>query len=394
MGQRRKRARIGLALIAVIVTGAVLALMVTPEQGSGQPGTVTVMTRNLYLGGDITRPLRATEDRTGQDAVLALGLANHELRAVVDRTDFPTRSQLLADEIAAARPDLLGLQEVALWRHGPLQLDRLGRADATEVDYDFLPTLLADVSERGVDYDVVQVQQESDVEAPAFPQNPSTAADSGRDVRLTVRDVLLVRSGSGIRIVDSGAGQYDTRLDIEVGGVGFTFVRGFGWADVEVGPVRLRFITTHLESQSADLALAQAGELLTGPAAPGTLPTVIVCDCNADPADTAVRAGDSVPPSAAYELITGAGFADQWRALEPPPQQEKGFTAALSELVNDATPAALNRRLDLVLARNAPSGRVTPNRGEVTGDELTDRSPQTGLWPSDHAGVVVRLRIG
>ena len=54
------------------------------------------------------------EGRTGRDALLALGHANHELREVVERTNFDARSELLADEIAAARPDLMGLQEVAL----------------------------------------------------------------------------------------------------------------------------------------------------------------------------------------------------------------------------------------------------------------------------------------
>jgi hypothetical protein len=34
------------------------------------------------------------------------------------------------------------------------------------------------------------------------------------------------------------------------------------------------------------------------------------------------------------------------------------------------------------------------NRAEVTGDELSDRDPVSKLWPSDHAGVVVELRIG
>jgi hypothetical protein len=81
---------------------------------------------------------------------------------------------LLADEIAAARPDLVGLQEVALWRHGPLQLDKIGQLNATEVDYDFLAILLGDLSNSGISYAVASIQQESDVEAPAFTGNPMT----------------------------------------------------------------------------------------------------------------------------------------------------------------------------------------------------------------------------
>jgi hypothetical protein len=110
------------------------------------------MTRNLYLGGNIDRPIRAAYDRTGVEGVLALGHANHELRDIVERTDFRTRSRLLADEIAAARPDLVGLQEVALWRHGPLQLDKIGQLNSTEVDYDFLAILLGDLSNSGISY--------------------------------------------------------------------------------------------------------------------------------------------------------------------------------------------------------------------------------------------------
>ena len=47
-------------------------------------------------------------------------------RAIVDDTDFTVRAGLLADEIVATEPDLIGLQEVAWWRHGPLQLDKVG----------------------------------------------------------------------------------------------------------------------------------------------------------------------------------------------------------------------------------------------------------------------------
>ena len=107
-------------VLAILCVGAAMSVVVVRGYAAGAQRTLTVMTRNIYLGGDINRPIRAAIDRDGRRGVLALGHANRELREVVDRTDFVTRSKLLADEIAAARPDLVGLQEVALWRHGPI----------------------------------------------------------------------------------------------------------------------------------------------------------------------------------------------------------------------------------------------------------------------------------
>ena len=92
----------------------------------GKP--VTVMTRNLYLGADIQRPVsaavaaQAAPGSTTQSVVVALANATHLTRAIVDQTDFTVRAGLLADEIVATEPDLIGLQEVAWWRHGPIQL--------------------------------------------------------------------------------------------------------------------------------------------------------------------------------------------------------------------------------------------------------------------------------
>jgi endonuclease/exonuclease/phosphatase family metal-dependent hydrolase len=361
--------------------------------GSGAPRTLTVMTRNVYLGGNINRPIRAALDRPGRPGVLALGRANHELREIVERTDFAMRSKLLAEEIAAVRPDLVGLQEVALWRHGPMQLDRIGRPDATEVDYDFLAILLADLADRGVRYETVHVQQESDVEAPAFTGDPFTGrAGSAEDVRLTDRDVILIRSGAEIRIESSGGGNYSRPLEVKLGDTTFPFVRGYAWADVAVGSARIRFITTHLESQSARLARAQADELLNGPAGNTGLSTVIACDCNSNPASPAARSGLPIGSGAAYRLITNDhGFTDLW--LQDPGRAGPGNTAWLGELVNDET-ADFERRVDLVLARSTPAEQVFVSRADVTGDELNDRDPVTQLWPSDHAGLVVQLQIG
>ena len=41
---------------------------------------------------------------------------------------------------------------------------------------------------------MVQVQEEADVEGPAFPDPRHETGRTGRDVRLTLRDVILVRA--------------------------------------------------------------------------------------------------------------------------------------------------------------------------------------------------------
>jgi endonuclease/exonuclease/phosphatase family metal-dependent hydrolase len=388
-----KRRRVWIGLAAVLLGLLVLVgLVVVPRLRSDDPTTVTVMTRNLYLGADINRPIRAATGRTGSEALVALGQANHELRRIVDRTDFRTRSRLVAAEIAATRPDLVGLQEVALWRSGPMELDQLGRPNATTVDYDFLDTLLTDLARRSVVYDVVQSQDESDVEGPAFTGDPTAGtAESTRDVRLTLRDVLLVRADAGITVADHGSGQYQNRLEIQLSGIPYAYIRGFAWADLEIGRSRLRVVTTHLESESADLALAQATELLAGPAGPRSGLTVIACDCNSDPKNQTVRPPDSVPPAAAYQRLIGSGgFADSWLAQGP--AAGLGFTFGLSEGLDDPDPS-FSRRIDFVLARGLPAERLAASRAEVTGEEPADRDPGTGLWPSDHAGVVSRFPL-
>jgi endonuclease/exonuclease/phosphatase family metal-dependent hydrolase len=376
-------------LIGLVV---LVVLVVVPRLRGDDPTTVTVMTRNLYLGADINRPVRAATGLTGPEALLALGQANHELRSIVDRTDFRIRSRLMAAEIAATRPDLVGLQEVALWRSGPMELDQLGHPNATTVDYDFLDTLLTELARRSVVYDVVQSQDQSDVEGPAFTGDPTTGtAESTRDVRLTLRDVLLVRADAGITVADRGSGQYQNRLEIELSGIRYAYISGFAWADLEIGRSRLRMVTTHLESESADLALAQAEELLAGPAGPRPGLTVITCDCNSDPQNQTVRPPASVSPAAAYQRLTGSGgFADSWLAQGP--AAGHGFTFGLGEGVNDPAPS-FSRRIDFVLARGLAPERLAAGRGEVTGEEPADRDPGTGLWPSDHAGVVSRLPL-
>ena len=55
----------------------------------------------------------------------------------------------------------------------------------------------------------------------------------------------------------------------------------------------------------------------------------------------------------------------------------------------DPPPAPFDHRVDHVFSK----GKVRVLRGEVIGGDPDNRSP-SGLWPSDHGGAVMTLRLG
>ena len=386
----RMRTRIlgfGAALAALVAFGSPApSALASPPAGKGVP--VTVMTRNLYLGADINRPLVAVQGLSGLAALQAFGNANSTVRTIVDQTNFPARGLLLAREIAAAQPDLVGLQEAALWRTGPLQLDQIGVANATTVKYDYLQLLLDDLAALGTPYVAVHVTTESDVEAPAFggslaaPVNP-------QDVRLTMRDVILRAAGSRVKVTADGGSNYTARLPFSLAGVSYSFIRGYAWADVTVGSKSFRFVDTHLESESSTIANMQAGELLAGPANQPDKPIVVVCDCNSDPLNGTAKPGDfGTPHWAPYRTITGHDFFDEWLQWAPASQ---GWTSGLSETVNDTDASGFDHRIDMVFAHLSTGEPMPVVYGTVVGTNVSDRNAD-GLWPSDHGGVVLQLR--
>ena len=399
LAPRRWAARFG--ALALSVPAALVPAALVPATAS--PATerpVTVMTRNVYIGADIQRPIKAAYGLTGDAAVLALAHGTDTTRQIVDHTDFAVRSELLAEEIADAHPDLVGLQEVALWRSGPLETDpaMIGVPNATHVDYDYLAMLLQDLRKEGVPYKAVMVQQESDVESPSFAGLPGTASFARpRDVRLTVDDVVLLRASSTLRVVDRGGAHYTHNLAVTVAAKDMVFARGYAWVDLLRGTGdRLRFVTTHLEAFSSDIALAQAAELLAATTSQGRA-TVLACDCNSDPLDSSIKPLDHVPHKAPYDLITGrGGFSDMWLRWRP---AVEGWTSGLDETVDDAGDAnhdglddRFDHRIDMIFVRTAGGPLPDVVGGAVTGNELADRDPASGLWPSDHAGVELALR--
>jgi endonuclease/exonuclease/phosphatase family metal-dependent hydrolase len=409
--QHRARAR-GRRLVAAAAALGLLGLPLltsTADAAPAQPApTVKVMTRNLYLGADIMRPIGAVSSVPKDDpscpegsqcyqlkVLNAFANANDVTRDIVDATDFEARAELLASELVANKPDLVGLQEVALWRSGPFESplsQQFLTPNATTVDYDFLQILLDDLAAQGVVYKARSVNKLADVEGPAY-EGSFGSQTNARDVRLTMRDVILVREGSTAKYVKGSATKdtYDDMLSFSVSGKTFEFKRGYQYVDMTSGDKKFRFINTHLEAFSSDIAYKQAQQMLDAAGSyKGT--TILTCDCNSDPVNGTIKTsiGDTKRHWAPYYLIVRAGgFNDTWLQWAPP---EEGFTSGLSETVDDETAVDFDHRIDMVFARTGNGDKLPVLSGVVTGNEVTDRNAD-GLWPSDHAGVVMKLRL-
>ena len=382
-----------LAALAAL-TGPATAEPSTPRAGAAP--VVKVLTQNLYVGADITRPLAAAQGAEGfQAKIVAVANENDAVYDTIQQTSYRTRSRLLAQQIADTRPDLVGLQEVALIRTGPLELDgNLLARNATDVDADYLKILLRRLRQLEVPYRAVQVTDNADIEAPAFEGDPyaepSTMTD-GRDIRVTDRDVVLRRVGSDVAVLEDGGGLFETAQSVHLGGgLTVSVPRGYGWVDASVDGRRFRFVNTHLEAFSSDIALGQAQELYAdgGPLdVPGNV--VFVGDINSDPLDGTVHDGSEVPHSAAYDALVDAGLFDEWLLWRP---ADEGWTSGLSETVDDETADGFDHRIDMVFGRNGKGDALTVVGGRTVGTDVADRDPVSGLWPSDHGGVFLKLR--
>lgn len=330
------------------------------------------MTRNVYVGADIFRVFDATAPE--EVPIVVTGILQ-----TVFETDFPARSEALADEIARHRPHLIGLQEVSLLRVQSPGDFLIGNPQPAETElFDYLDILLARLAEEGLDYRVAAVVENADVELP-FLAGFDGGVPQLDDVRLTDRDVILARGD--VETSDVLARNYGVSFSVPFGAITIDFLRGFVAVDATVHGREIRFVNTHLEVQSLVPVIqqAQTAELLNEFAAE-ELPVVLVGDFNSAPGD---------PFPAPYAQLTAAGYTDTWlRRLGRP---EDGATCCFTETLDDPG-ATLGSRIDLVWARtgsDAPpfDGGIGPVRATVVGDELGDRT-DGGLWPSDHAGVV------
>jgi endonuclease/exonuclease/phosphatase family metal-dependent hydrolase len=351
----------------LIVAGLVTTACTDADPIAPEPSvdtlTLGVMSRNIYIGADVDAVIAAIVDGDPGNDAAALGAALQTMAA----TDFATRAEALADEIAGHRPHVVGLQEVT-----DLFVSQAVSGLPADIDVSYLPILLAALDARGLNYEVGDSQLNID------------AAPYGGAVRLRDYDAVLYDA-------DRAAWETvrTTPFTYNIGEIaeGITLNRGWIWGEVTVDAHVVNVVVTHLEAGGdgvpghplVELRAGQALEIVM--ALEGVSPVVIMGDLN------------DLDNSPMHDVFTGAAFSDVWTALRP---ADAGNTCCHEYDLSNAT-ADFYKRIDYLFTRGFvhPGADYPASTITLLGDDPADRvdGPFYPLWPSDHGGMAVQFLI-
>jgi len=361
--------------IPLILAGLALVAACSDQPVSGpdlrnagaMQGGISVLSWNVYVGTDVDAVILALSDGFGEEDIPVL---TQQIQTLV-ATDFLTRAAAIADEIAARRPHVVGLQEITNFAlHAPT----LG----VNFDLPFLTILQGALAERGLNYVVADQILNIDVSVDLPFENESLGMQD--------YDVMLV-DADRVELNGTIAKTFDLNLVDLIGPVGgIELRRGYVLANLQVGGKTYTVVSTHLEAGESGqggtlswLRSKQATEIAGALA--GAERAVVMGDLN------------DWDDSWMYQVFAGAGFIDAWAELHP---GTTGLTCCHStDLMNEVP--AFYERIDYVLVR----GIEHPVSGlhgsiEILGEEQADRiidAPYYPLWPSDHAGLAASLKV-
>lgn len=327
-----------------------------PAREGARTSRLTVLTQNMYPGTNLDLVVTALGSPDPSDDAPALALAIQTLQ----ETDYPARAGLLADEIARQRPHAVALQEVSTFH--------IAAAIAgQDIEIDFLPILEAALTARGLHY--VRAGDGTNYTLAPIP-----------GVTYSQGDALLIDAD---RVDVAGAAHHIFTLNIGEIAPGITLRQGWSVADANVDGRRVIFVSTHPEANLGNIVLselraAQVGELVG--TLPAGVPVILMGDLN-DP-----------PGSLMYQVLTGAGMTDLWRALRP---GVTGNTCCHEDNLSDAV-ARFDEHIDFIFVRGfGHHGARVQGKISLFGDQPSERAPGPlhRLWASDHAGLEATLNL-
>jgi hypothetical protein len=342
-----------------------------------------VYTQNAYLGGD-TGPLFSLDFDFGDPVKVGLVLAAvNGFWGEVQNSDIPGRAAAIVDELDEKRPHLVGLQEVV--QFGILD----GNFESTGQGADMLAVIEVMIAQRQLPYEVAAIQNNTRSALPmAVDQSTFQVTQY---LGFTDRIAVLRRTDGSVPDLGVDQGAYQADFDLIPSQPGaLTLKRGWIRAATEHRGIPYHFVVTHLETQGlAPVQAGQAEELINGVMGGLEGVTILAGDLNSDAAHPGAP---SWTPT--YDAIIADGFTDTWLKYTDG-DGEPGYTCCQDPGLENY-PSILNERIDFVLVRDSrSSATIAPGgiRVEIVGDEESDLTTGTGLWPADHAGLFAGLRM-
>jgi hypothetical protein len=364
------------------------------QSNQGMPRDLEVYTQNLYLGGD-TGPLFSL-NLTDPSSFPAIQAATSTFWASVQASDIPSRAAEVVDEIEGRMPHVVALQEAVGYVLGHLVPTATGLSYTPAAPGpDLFGSVMAEIAVRGLPYTVAVMQPTTAI---ALPLDEPPTASGLPALAVQDRVVMLVRND--IDDYQAYMGLYEDRLDLGV----TEFVRGWGRVSFEFDGVQHHVIGTHLETQGsgnpAAPPIAQALRQIHNGQADDLIDlalgldgkVIVVGDLNSN------AEGDASDPSwtETYGKFMDAGFTDSWNVAARS-QNDVGFTCCTAKDLMG--PTEFDERIDFVLFRSPfDDDQNGQRRGwvhvDIVGTGPFDMTDDSGLWPSDHAGLAAVLRSG
>jgi endonuclease/exonuclease/phosphatase family metal-dependent hydrolase len=333
-------------VVARLLAAALLTLLLIPA--AAEAATVSVMTRNMYVGANI---LPLATSAPGEEFESA---ATRILREV-DSTEPDARMKVMAAEIVRADVDFVNIQEASAWYTGP----KNDPAKAPWTRWDYLATLKRELRALGRPYYVVTSDRPLDAEGPS---------DLGVDVRFKTGNAVLLRKRSGIRIERAKSGRFRTQLRVPTRAIGeVETTRGWAYVDFTRDGQRARLVNAHPEAFSADVRLAQVKELVAGPLKTSRQ-VILAGDLNTGP--DLPQAQDRAP----YAELAKAGLVDR---------RTRAFNCCFDDDLRTGT-------WDHIVDRIMTRPKLPLVRSFI--GSTKDTTP-SGLLASDHGAVTSVLRL-
>lgn len=394
---------------------ALILLTTSLAPASAADNQLTVASRNLYLGADVGVALQLIPN---------FPAAAQYMWEQVVATDFTKRAPVLAQEIIDSNVDVVGLQEAThwyckknLWSKKVIVFDftRDFLKATRDLGHEYVLASHEGIDALNIGYSIPAIPYLTLVKDPKRFQ-PLFGSDSAA-CGFEIGDAIVVKRELASQVLNVGNSEYEASYSI-VPKI-MTIYRGYTWIDLDLGGSKTRIVSTHLESlwdkEKIPNAAIQAKQLISD-LQTTNMPLIVIGDFNSDPRDPRATS-DSNPggqPEAsevckaqvkqptltsaidtcnAYWLMRRTGFIDSGPDALNPENYSWGMNALLTgpdPIRNKAAIEMGNQygftdRLDYVFLKNG----ATVLNSRVIGNN----APERGMWATDHAGLVVKVRI-